>query len=134
MKPPPPSETLPGAKPMVPSQGDEWKLMVDQDPNSGLVAGYSGHQTMAATWEDDPIDSTEQLVGAVGGVNESVITEHLSDVEWRDDDPLFVCSMMRMSPNHKHQLPILPQFRYWQKTKLFHHLNHPWERRLASES
>ena len=48
------------------------------------------HGTMAATWEDETIDSTEELVGAVGGVNESVTTEHLSDVEWRDDDPLFV--------------------------------------------
>ena len=26
----------------------------------------------------------------MGGVNESVATEHLSDVEWRDDDPLFM--------------------------------------------
>ena len=48
----PPPETLPGAKPMVPSQEDEWKLMVDQDPHSGSVAGDSGHRTMAATQED----------------------------------------------------------------------------------
>ena len=54
----PPHETLPGAKPMVPSQEDEWKLMVDQDPHSGSVAGDSGHGTMAATWEDEPNDST----------------------------------------------------------------------------
>ena len=45
---------------------------------------------MAAIWEDEPIDSTEELVGAVGGVNESITAKHLSDVEWRDDDPLFV--------------------------------------------
>ena len=62
---------------MVPSQKDEWKLMVDQDPCSGSVAGNSGHGTMAATGEDEPIDSTEELVGAVGGVNESVTAEHL---------------------------------------------------------
>ena len=62
----PPRETLPGAKPMAPSQEDEWKLMVDQDPHSGAVAGDSGHGTMAATQEDEPIDSTEELVGAVG--------------------------------------------------------------------
>ena len=43
---------------------------------------------MAATGEDEPIDSTEELVGAVGVVDESVTAEHLSDVEWRDDDPL----------------------------------------------
>ena len=86
----PPQETLPGAKPLVPSQEDKWKLMVDQDPHSGSVAGDSGHGTMAATQEDEPIDSTEELVGALGGVNESVTNEHLSDVEWRDDDPLFV--------------------------------------------
>ena len=75
---------------MAPSQEDEWKRMVDQDPHSGSVAGDSGHGTMAASWEDEPIDSTEELVGAVGGVNESVTTEHLSDVEWGDDDPLFM--------------------------------------------
>ena len=75
---------------MAPSQEDEWKLMVDQDPHSGSVAGDSGHGTMAATGEDEPIDSTEELVGAVGGVNESVTAEHLSDVKWRDDDPLFM--------------------------------------------
>ena len=86
----PPHKTLPGAKSMVPSQEDEWKLMVHQDPRSGSVAGDSGQETMAATREDEPIDSTEELVGAVGGVDESVTAEHLSDVEWRDDDPLFM--------------------------------------------
>ena len=86
----PPHETLPRAKPMVPSQEGKWKLMVDQDPHSGSVAGDSGHGTMATTWEDEPIDSTEELVGAVGGVNESVTAGPLSDVECRDDDPLFV--------------------------------------------
>ena len=45
---------------------------------------------MAETGEDEPINSTDELVGAVGGVNESVATEHLSDVKWRDDDPLFM--------------------------------------------
>ena len=79
----PPHETPPGAKPMAPSQEDKWKLMVNQDPCSGSVAGDSGHGTMAATREDEPIDSTEELVGTVGGVNESVTAEHLSDVEWR---------------------------------------------------
>ena len=64
--------------------------MVNQDPHSGSVAGDSGHGTMAATQGDEPIDSTEELVGAVGGVDESVTAEHLSDVEWKDDDPLFV--------------------------------------------
>ena len=75
---------------MALSQEDEWNLMVDQDPHSGSVAGDSGHGTMAATEENEPINSTEELVGAVGGVDESVATEHLSDVEWRDDDPLFM--------------------------------------------
>ena len=86
----PPHETPPGAKSMALSQEDEWRLMVDQDPCSESVAGDSGHGTMAATGEDEPINNTEELVGAVGGVNESVATEHLSDIEWRDDDPLFM--------------------------------------------
>ena len=61
---------------MAPSQ-DEWKLMVDQDPHSGSVAGDFGHETMAVTQEDESIDSTEELVGAMDGVNESVTAEHL---------------------------------------------------------
>ena len=51
---------------MALTQEDEWKQMVDQDPCSGSVAGDSGHGTMAATVEDEPIDSTEELIGAVG--------------------------------------------------------------------
>ena len=76
----PPCETSPGDKPMAPSQEDEWKLIVDQDPHSGSIAGNSAHGTMAATQKDEPIDSTEELVRAVGGVNESVTAEYLSDV------------------------------------------------------
>ena len=64
--------------------------MVNQGSHSGSVAGDSRHKTISATGEDEPINSTEELVGAVGGVDESVTTEHLSDVEWRVDDPLFV--------------------------------------------
>ena len=86
----PPQETPPGAKSMAPSQEDEWKSKVNQDPHSGSVAGDSGHGTMVATGEDEPINSTEELVGAVDGADESVTAEHLSDVEWRDDDPLFM--------------------------------------------
>ena len=74
---------------MALSQEDEWKQMVNQDPHSGSVAGDSGHGTVAATGEDEPIDNTK-VVGAVVGVNKSVTTEHLSDVKWRDDDPLFM--------------------------------------------
>ena len=54
----PPQETPPGAKSMAPSQEDEWKLMVDQDPCSISVAGDFGHGTMAATGEYEPINST----------------------------------------------------------------------------
>ena len=62
--------------------------MVNQDPHSGSVAGDSRHGTMAATGEDELIDSTEELVGAVGE-SMKVAAEHLS-VKWRDDDLLFV--------------------------------------------
>ena len=75
---------------MAPSQEDEWKQIVNQDPRSGSVAGDPGHGTMTATGEDEPIDNIEELVGAVGGVNKSVTAEHILDVKWRDDDPLFV--------------------------------------------
>ena len=74
---------------MAPSLQDELKQMANQDPRSGSVAGDSGHGTMTATGEDKPINIKE-LIGAVRGVDEIVTTEHLSDVKWRDDDPLFV--------------------------------------------
>ena len=86
----PPQETPPGAKSMALFQEDKWRQMTDQDPHSGSVAGDSGHGTMAATGKDEPISSTEELIEAVGGVNESVAAEHLSDVKWRDDNPLFM--------------------------------------------
>ena len=60
----PPQETLPGARSMAPSLEDEWKRMVDQNPHSGSVAGDSGHDTMTATGEDEPIENIE---GARGG-------------------------------------------------------------------
>ena len=80
---------LPVAKPVLPSQEDKWKLIVDQDPHSRSVAGDSGHGTMAVTPEDEPVDSNEELVGAMGGIDENVSAENLSDVDWKEDDPLF---------------------------------------------
>ena len=66
---------------MAPSKEDEWKQMVDQDTHSASVAGDSGHGKMAATGEDEPINNIKELIGAVGGVNERVTAEHLSDVK-----------------------------------------------------
>ena len=63
--------------------------MVDQDPYSRSVAGDSGHGTMAVTPKAKPVNSNEELVGAMGGINENVSAENLSDVEWKEDDPLF---------------------------------------------
>ena len=82
-------ETPPGAKPVLQSQEDEWKLMINQDPHSGSVAGDSGHGTMAVTPENDPVNSDEKLVGLVGCTDENVSAENLSDVVWKEDDPLF---------------------------------------------
>ena len=45
---------------------------------------------MTATGKTESIEDVEELTGAVGGVNKSASVEYLSDVEWRDDDPLFV--------------------------------------------
>ena len=44
---------------------------------------------MAVTPEDDPGNSDEKLVEAVGRTDENVSAENLSDVEWKEDDPLF---------------------------------------------
>ena len=85
----PPHKTLPAVKSVLSSQEDEWKLMVNQDPCSGSVAGGSGHGAMKVTAEDEPVDSNEGLVGAMGRINENLSAENLSDVEWKEDDPLF---------------------------------------------
>ena len=77
---------------MAPSQEDEWKWMVDQDPHSGSVIRDSVHGIMTATGKDESIDNIKELIGAVGGLDESVATEHLSDVKWRDEDTLFAAS------------------------------------------
>ena len=118
-------KTPPGAKPLVPSQEDKWKLMVNQDLHSGSVVGDSGHGMMAVTQEDEPINSNEELVGVVGGIDEGVTTENLSDVEWKDD-PLFEFDDKNVTKP--------PAFRHGQKTKWFHQLNHLLEMSLASRS
>ena len=74
---------------MPPSQ-DEWKQMIDQDPYSGSIAGDLGHSTMTVTKETESMEETEEPTGAVGGVDESTSLEYLSDVEWKEEDPLFV--------------------------------------------
>ena len=89
-------ETLPGVRPILPSQEDEWKLMVNQDPHSGSVAGDSGHGMMVMTSEAEPIDSNEELIGDMGGIdedastgiNENILAGYLSDVEWKEEEPL----------------------------------------------
>ena len=83
----PPQETPPGVRPMQPYKEDEW--MVDQDPRLGSVAGDSRHGMMAVTPEAKPVDSNEELVGAMGEIDENLSVENLSDVEWKEDDPLF---------------------------------------------
>ena len=77
----PPQETWPGSSSMAPSQEDEWKQMIDQDPHSGSIAGDSGHGTMTATGETESIKDVKELTGAVGGVDESASVEYLSDVK-----------------------------------------------------
>ena len=96
-EPPLPSwETPPGVRPILPSQEDEWKLMVNQDPHSRSVAGDSGHGTMVMTFEAEPMDSNEEFIRAMGGIDEDASTGingnvsagYLSDVEWKEEDPL----------------------------------------------
>ena len=96
-EPPLPSwETTPRARPILSSQEDEWKLMVNQDPCSRSVAGDSEHGTMAMASEAKPVDSNEELIRAMGeinedastGINENVSAGYLSDVEWKEEDPL----------------------------------------------
>ena len=67
-------------------------MEVDDQPGSpsGLIAGDLGHDIMTATRETESMEDVKELTGVVEGVDESASAEYLSDVEWRDDDPLFV--------------------------------------------
>ena len=51
------------------------ELMADQDPHPESVAGDSGHGTMAMTAETEPVTDNEELIGAVGGTDESIPTQ-----------------------------------------------------------
>ena len=75
---------------MAPSQEDELEQMIHQDPHSGLIAGDPGHGTMTVTKENELMEETEELTGAVGGIKESTSAEYLSDIKWKEDNPLFV--------------------------------------------
>ena len=86
-EPLPPRETPPGARPILLSQEDKWKLMVNQYPISRSVAGDSGHGTMAVTSGAEPVDNNEELIGAMDRINENVLAGYLSDVELKKDDP-----------------------------------------------
>ena len=70
--------------------------MVDQDPCTRSVAGDSGHGMMVISLEAKPIDSNEELIRVVSGIdedvpagiNENISAWYLSDVEWKEEDPL----------------------------------------------
>ena len=62
--------------------------MADQDPHPESVARDSGHGTMAMTDEIKPVTDNEELIGAVGGTDETTSTRHCSYVEWNEEDLL----------------------------------------------
>ena len=64
--------------------------MINQDPHSGSIAGDSGHGTMTVMKETESMEEAGELTGTVGGIDESTSVEYLSDIKWREDDPLFV--------------------------------------------
>ena len=66
----PPWETPLGAHSMAPSQEDEWKLIINQDPHLVSIAWHSGHGTMTATGETESTKELKQLIGAVGGLSQ----------------------------------------------------------------
>ena len=59
--------------------------MADEDPYPDSVAGDSGHGTMTA--EAETI-TNDELIGAVGAVDENHSTQPCSDVKWNDKDVL----------------------------------------------
>ena len=91
----PPWETPPGASSMAPSQEDEWKRMIDQDPHSGSIAGDSGHSTITATGKLNPSkmskNSLEQLEGST-----RVLLQNTSQVSNGEMMTHCLCSLMIM--------------------------------------
>ena len=55
-----------------------------------------GHGMMATSSEANPIDSNEEVIRAMGGIdkdipagiNDNIMAGYLSDVEWKEEDPL----------------------------------------------
>ena len=85
--------------------------MINQDPCYGSVTRDSGHGTMAVTPEDNPVNSNEKLVGAVDGTDENVSAENLSDVEWKEDDPLFEFSDENVTIPQTPDAALTPDFK-----------------------
>ena len=85
---------------MVPSQEDEWKLMVDQDSHSGSVAGDSGHAQWLQLGKMNPPTA---LKNSLRQWVESMKVSPLSIFLMLNGEimTLCLCSMMRMyqTPN-----------------------------------
>ena len=86
----PPLETLSEVRPILSSQEDKWKLMVDQDPCSGSVAGDSGHGTMATTSEAESINSSEELIRASTRIPRATDSQPLVGINQRPRHKRFV--------------------------------------------
>ena len=75
----------------------------DQDPHSGSVAWYSGHGTMAATGEDEPINNTKELIGTEGD-SMKVLPLSTSLMSNGEMMTLCLCLMTRISQSYRPQL------------------------------
>ena len=84
---------------------------------------------MAATSEDDPVNGDEKLIGTVGGIDENVPDGDLSDVEWKEDDPLFKCNDENITTPGTQDAASMPVQTSPEKKQV-----HPSKRSLASMS
>ena len=87
-----------------------------------LLSMWAGEQTKEKFYY---FDSTEELIGAVGGVNESVAAEHLSDVEWRDDNPLFMFNDENVTKPQTPASALTPVQTYEEEDKVVSSLESP---------
>ena len=67
--------------------GGGWSIRI---PVLGQSLGIQGMAQWQQLGKMNPLTALKNLLGQWGGVDESVAAEHLSDVEWRDDDPFFM--------------------------------------------
>ena len=96
---------------------------------------------MMTTSEAKPVDSNEELIRAVGGIDEdapagideNISAGYLSDVEWKEEDPLIAINDENVTISQTPAAALTP-IQALTENEMLSPLELPWERSLASAS